>query len=88
MDPQIVFCPNTNCLASGQIGKGNIHVHSHQEQCYRCDVCGKTFAATKGTPFYRAHKPPEEVVLVMTLLAPTDVHRKRLCMPLGGMNER
>jgi transposase-like protein len=69
MDPQTVFCPNTRCLASGQIGKGNIHVHSHQEQRYRCDVCGKTFAATTGTPFYRAHKPPEEVVRVVTLLA-------------------
>jgi hypothetical protein len=41
----------------------------HQDQCCRFGVCGKTFAATKGAPFYRAHKPPEEVLWVMELLA-------------------
>jgi len=69
MDPHQQFCPNTECLASGQVGKGNIRVHSRKERRYRCTVCRQTFAATKGTALYRVHKPEEQVVLVVTLLA-------------------
>jgi hypothetical protein len=32
-------------------------------------VCGKTFVATKGTPFYRAHKDTAVIAVVITLLA-------------------
>jgi len=32
-------------------------------------VCGKTFVATRGTPFYRAHKEAATIQLVITLLA-------------------
>lgn len=85
MDPQTVFCPNPACLASGQIGRGNIHVHSRKEERYRCDVYGKTFSATTGTHFYRAHKLPDEIVMVMTLLA-YGCSPRRLFGPLGGMN--
>jgi hypothetical protein len=56
-------------LASGQIGKGNITIHSQKERRYMCNECGKTFSETKGTPFYRAHKEHEVMVLVVTLLA-------------------
>jgi transposase-like protein len=69
MNPQEVFCPNETCLASGQIGKGNISIHSQKERRYKCNVCGKTFAETKGTPFYRAHKLYTEMIIVITLLA-------------------
>jgi transposase-like protein len=69
MDPQAVFCPNPACPARGQLGKGNIHVHSRQEQRYICDVCDHTFASTKGTVFYRRRLPPETIVKVITLLA-------------------
>lgn len=69
MDPQGVFCPNEMCLASGQIGKGNISVHSKKERRYICNVCDKTFAETKGTPFYRAHKEHRMMRIVITLLA-------------------
>lgn len=69
MDPQHVFCPNLECLASGQVGKGNITIHSQKERRYKCQVCHKTFAETKGTPFYRLKKTPERVVMVVTLLA-------------------
>jgi hypothetical protein len=31
--------------------------------------CGQTFTASKGTPFYRRHKPLEGVVCVVTWLA-------------------
>ena len=51
------------------MGKGNIGVHSHKEQRYLCRECQQTFAATKGTPFYRLRTAPETVTLVVTLLA-------------------
>jgi transposase-like protein len=69
MDPHTVFCPNRTCLASGQVGKGNIRVHSQKERRYLCTECKQTFAETTGTPFYRSHKPPEDVERVTTLLA-------------------
>jgi transposase-like protein len=69
MDPQTVFCPNLDCPARGQTGKGNIHVHSVKERRYLCDVCHKTFAETKGTPLYRLHKDQVLFTLVVTLLA-------------------
>lgn len=69
MDPQTVFCPNEACPARGQVSEGNIRIHSHKERRYRCQVCGKTFVARKGTPFYRLHKARELFVQVITLLA-------------------
>lgn len=69
MDPQTVFCHNPACPARGQVGKGNIRIHSQKERRYICDVCKKTFAETKGTPFYRLRTARDEVVLVVALLA-------------------
>jgi transposase-like protein len=69
MDPQTVFCPNLDCPARGQIGKGNIGVHYLQEHRYICHVCQKTFSATKGTPFYRLRADADQVTLVLALLA-------------------
>ena len=69
MDPQRVFCPNSARPARGQVGQGNIHVHSQKDRRYRCDVCGKTFTETKGTPFYRLRTVEETVTIVITLLA-------------------
>ena len=69
MDPQTVFCPNPDCPARGRVGTGNIGVHSRKERRYRCSVCGKTFAETKGTVFYRLRTIKDTVILVLTLLA-------------------
>jgi len=69
MGPHAVFCPNEACPASGQIGQGNIGVHSLKEQRYKCHVCGKTFAETKDTVFYRLRTGKGIVVIVVTLLA-------------------
>jgi transposase-like protein len=68
MDPQTQFCPNLDCSARGQCGQGNIRVHSQTEHRYRCTACGRTFAATTGTPFFRLKHPVEVVTLVVTLL--------------------
>lgn len=69
MDPQTIFCPNSDCLARGQFGRGNIGIHSHTERRYICHQCHKTFSATKGTVFYRLHREWNVVTLVLTLLA-------------------
>ena len=68
MNPQTQFCHNPACCARGQMGQGNIVVHSHVEQRYRCQTCGHTFAATTGTPFYRVHTAADVVTIVLTLL--------------------
>lgn len=69
MDPRGQFCRNPDCASRGLPGQGTIKVHSHTEQRFRCTTCGKTFAASKGTPFYRLHKGHSLFVLVITLLA-------------------
>jgi transposase-like protein len=68
MDPSAQFCPNPACPAKGQRDRTPIHIHSRKERRYRCATCGKTFAATTGTAFYRLHHPLEVMVLVVTLL--------------------
>jgi len=69
MNPQKLFCPNMDCPARGQIGKGNIHPHSLKEKRCICEVCGHTFTTTVGTIFYRLRHAPELVIQVITLLA-------------------
>jgi transposase-like protein len=69
MNPQAIFCPNLDCPARGQTGKGNIHVHSQKDERYGCAVCEQTFSARKGTIFYRLHTDPKIVMWVMVLLA-------------------
>ncbi len=69
MDPTTTFCPNVACPARGQIGQGNIGIHSCKDKRFICTECRKTFSATKGTAFYRLRTSAETVSLVMTLLA-------------------
>ena len=69
MNPQEIFCPNIDCPARGQTGKGNIHVHSQKEKRCICDVCQQTFTTSKGTIFYRLRSDPQIVIWVIILLA-------------------
>ncbi len=69
MNPKQLFCPNIDCPARGQVGKGNIHLHSQQKKRCRCDVCDKTFTVSKGTLFYRLKTDPKMVIAVIVLLA-------------------
>lgn len=68
MDPQGVSCANPDCADRGAADKSNVKVHSHKERRFRCLTCGKTFAATKGTPLYRLHKDQSLFLCVITLL--------------------
>lgn len=69
MNPQEIFCPNIECPARGQIGKGNIGIQSQKKKRYICNVCEQTFTTTKGTIFYRLRTEPQKVLLVIALLA-------------------
>lgn len=69
MNPQEIFCPNMECPARGQTGRGNIHVHSLKDKRCVCDVCGETFTTSKGTIFYRLRSSPQIVMYVIVLLA-------------------
>jgi transposase-like protein len=69
MDPHEQFCHNEGCRAYGRKGEGHVVIHSSAERRYQCKRCKKTFSATKGTAFYRIHKPRELVLMVLTLLA-------------------
>jgi len=69
MDPRQQFCHNPACRARGQRSQGNIGVHSQAEQRYVCHLCGRTFAATTGTVFYRLRTAADLVTVVLTLLS-------------------
>jgi transposase-like protein len=57
-----------DCPARGQLGKGNIGVHSLTRQRYRCRECGKTFSARVGTPFYRRRTDETMITWVVSLV--------------------
>ena len=69
MNPQEQFCPNTTCEARGQVGKGNIVIHSRKERRYKCKHCKRTFTERKGSALYGLKKPAELYEVVITLLA-------------------
>ncbi|MCI0549920.1 MAG: transposase [Anaerolineae bacterium] len=69
MNPRELFCPNMDCPARGQVGKGNIHTHSLKDKRCLCDVCKQTFTTTTGTIFYRLRSDPQLVMWVIILLA-------------------
>jgi transposase-like protein len=69
MNPSVLFCPNPDCPKRGLVGQGQIRSHSRKERRLRCLACGKTFAETSGTPFYRLHTEHTVVTWVVTLLA-------------------
>lgn len=69
MNPREQFCPNMDCAARGQVGKGNIHLHSLKDKRCICDVCKQTFTTTRGTIFYRLRSDPQLVMWVIILLA-------------------
>ena len=69
MDPQQAFCPNLDCPARGQVGEGNITSHGRKRARYHCKVCGQTFSARRGTPFYRRRSSETLMTQVLTVVA-------------------
>ena len=68
LDPHHTFCPNAQCPNRGLTGHGNIGIKSQQERRYLCTTCGKSFAATTGTVYYRAHTAPVLLTQMLVLL--------------------
>lgn len=86
MTPLTQCCHHLACPVRGQVGQGNVIIHSQQEQRYRCTTCGTTFAATTGTPFYRLRSAVDLIIIVLTLLSngfPTQA-----IVAAFGLNER
>jgi transposase-like protein len=69
MDVAEHFCPNPHCPSLGQLGQGNLSVHSKKEGRLRCKTCRKTFAVTTLTPFYGLKTEWQLVSIILTLLA-------------------
>jgi len=69
MNPKQQFCHEKSCHASGQVGQGNIVIHSRADKRYKCKCCGKTFTESKGTAVYGLKKAPELYVTVISLLS-------------------
>lgn len=63
-----VFCPNIDCPARGQTGQGNIRSHGKTRPRFTCMVCGKTFSARAGTPFFRRRTDEALLTCVVTLV--------------------
>ena len=62
-------CQNDRCLAFGVRGLGNLKVRgrvgNRRTRLLYCTTCKKRFVETKGTVFYRAHKPREKVISIL-----------------------
>jgi transposase-like protein len=58
-----------DCPARGQLGEGNIRIHSRKRARYRCSVCGKTFSARAGTLFFRRRTDEDTITRVVTLVS-------------------
>jgi len=69
MNLEQIFCPNLDCPARGQPGRGNLSVHSAKEKRCYCNVCQQTFSVTRGSIFYGLKSEPGTVLLVISLLA-------------------
>lgn len=69
MNPKRQCCHNPQCEHRGLYDNGNIGVHSQSTKRYICHRCGKTFAATTGTPLYRKQHEHSMIADVVSLLA-------------------
>ena len=66
------FCPNEECQFYAKVDEGNIIKYGRSKQGvqrYRCKGCTTTFAATRGTLFYRKHAPLKDILETLALLA-------------------
>jgi transposase-like protein len=66
------FCPKKGCLLYAKVGEGNIIKYGRSKQGvqrYRCKGCKTTFAATRGTLFYRKRTALKDILETLALLA-------------------
>jgi transposase-like protein len=58
-----------DCPARGQVGEGNIRMHSRTPARYRCTVCHTTFSQRVGTIFFRRRTNEQTITQVVTLVS-------------------
>lgn len=66
------FCTEERCHHYAEVGEGNLIKFGKSKQGvqrYRCKSCQTTFAATRGTLFYRKHAPLKDILETLALLA-------------------
>src|SRR5215210_4147049 len=66
------FCPKKECPHYAKVDEAKIIKFGKSKQGvqrYRCKSCGTTFAATRGTLFYRKHTPVKDILETLALLA-------------------
>lgn len=67
------YCPNRTCSHYGWVGLGNIVANGHPNRGrwrqLKCTVCGKHFAESTGTLFYRSPLPPALLCQILIALA-------------------
>ncbi len=67
------FCPNKECRHYARVDEGNIIKFGRSKrgvQRYRCKSCKSTFAATRGTLFYRKRTAVKDILeTTLALLA-------------------
>ena len=69
IDPPTTFRPNIDCPARGQLGDGNIRIHRHQRQRYRCMVCKHTCSSRRGTICFRRRTDDQRITQVVPLVS-------------------
>lgn len=69
MNAHDLFCPNSACPATGQVGQGNLWIHDRQRGRYRCIVCRRTFTGRTGTPLAHKQTPLETISRVVALVS-------------------
>jgi transposase-like protein len=66
------FCPNEECRHYATVDEGNIIKFGKSRQGvqrYRCKSCKSTFAATRGSLFYRKRTAVKDILETLALLA-------------------
>jgi hypothetical protein len=70
LDLRRYCCQNPRCVAYGSFDAGNLTTSGWVDKgksirLLLCKTCGKRFSSRKGTVFFRAHLPPEEVANIL-----------------------
>ena len=70
LDLRRYCCHNPRCLAYGAFAAGNLATSGYVDKAKTirlllCGTCHTRFTSRKGTVFYRAHMPPDEVVNIL-----------------------
>lgn len=73
LHPQNLACHNPECPAYLVVGMGNLVTGSpygsdRTKPRYTCVLCGKSFAITRGSMFYRLHTDRETVLRTLAQL--------------------